>query len=244
VATDVVVSGDRKRLFELPLEQRRLIEPLVDRYERATGLRIASYETETRQMLNKVNAAERNRKARRRFDKQPVKVGADEIKRRASFPSYDDVLWAKTESSTRTTEKMLFVLTTTEEAFRMATMIDGESYLERVLIRPLSQSSDTTLYLWPLRCLKSKMGGPTFDIDVKGKESFPEGLVDTASQLSWSLTQIREQGQQLLAEAGYPDEVASLDQEMVGTALEAVMAHLEKEGDLRSKAIEQGLIVD
>jgi len=30
---------------------------------------------------------------------------------------------------------------------------------------------------------------------------------------------------------------------MVGAALEAVMAHLEKEGDLRSKAIEQGLIV-
>jgi hypothetical protein len=115
------------------------------------------------------------------------------------------------------------------------------------------------------------MGGPTFGIDVKGEEilrfdphgprghwhkggydklgaggshqNFPEGLVDTASQLSWSLTQIREQGQQLLAEAGYPDEVASLDQEMVGAALEAVIAHLEKEGDLRSKAIEQGLIV-
>ena len=154
----------------------------------------------------------------------------------------------------------------------MATMIDGESYLGRVLIRPLSQSGDTTQYLWPLRRLKSKMGGPTFGIDVKGEEilrfdphgprghwhkggydklgaggshqNFPEGLVDTASQLSWSLTQIREQGQQLLAEAGYPDEVASLDQEMVGAALEAVMAHLEKEGDLRSKAIEQGLIVD
>jgi hypothetical protein len=52
----------------------------------------------------------------------------------------------------------------------MATMIDGESYLGRVLIRPLSQSGDTTLYLWPFRCLKSKMGGPTFGIDVKGKE--------------------------------------------------------------------------
>lgn len=153
----------------------------------------------------------------------------------------------------------------------MATMIDGESYLGRVLIRPLSQSGDTTLYLWPLRCLKSKMGGPTFGIDVKGEEilrfdphglrghwhkggydklgaggshqDFPEGLVDMASQIAWSLRQIREQGQQLLAEAGYPDEAASLDQEMVGGALEAMMAHLEKEGDLRSKAIEQGLIV-
>ncbi len=153
----------------------------------------------------------------------------------------------------------------------MATMIDGESYLGRVLIRPLSQAGDVTLYLWPLRCLRSKMGGPTFGVDIKGEEilrfdphgprghwhkggydklsaggshqDFPEGLVDMAPQISWALTQIREQGQQLLEEAGYPDEAASLDEEMVGAALGAVMAHLEKEGDLRSQAIEQGLIV-
>jgi hypothetical protein len=43
----------------------------------------------------------------------------------------------------------------------MATMIDGESYVGRVLMRPLSQSGDLRLYLWPLRCLKSHMGGPT-----------------------------------------------------------------------------------
>ena len=154
----------------------------------------------------------------------------------------------------------------------MATMIDGESYLGRVLIRPLSQAGDITLYLWPLRCLRSKMGGPTFGVDIKGEEiirfdphgprghwhkggydklsaggshqDFPEGLVDMAPQISWALTQIREQGQQLLEEAGYPDEAASLDEEMVGAALGAVMAHLEKEGNLRSQAIEQGLIVD
>ncbi len=152
----------------------------------------------------------------------------------------------------------------------MATMIDGESYLGRVLIRPLSQAGDITLYLWPLRCLRSKMGGPTFGVDIKGEEilrfdphgprghwhkggydklsaggshqDYPEGLVDMAPQISWALTQIREQGQQLLEEAGYPDEAASLDEEMVGAALGAMMAHLEKEGDLRSKAIEQGLI--
>ena len=153
----------------------------------------------------------------------------------------------------------------------MATMIDGESYVGRVLIRPLSQSGDLTLYLWPLRCLKSKMGGPTFGIDVKGEEiirfdshgprghwhkggydklgaggshqNFPEGLVDTASQLSWSLAHVREHGRQLLTEAGYPSEAASLDPTMLATALEAVPAHLDKEGDLRSLAIEQGLIV-
>ena len=43
-------------------------------------------------------------------------------------------------------------------------------------------------------------------------------------------------------EAGYADQAASLDTEMVGVALEALTAHLDTEGDLRSIAIEQGLI--
>ena len=152
----------------------------------------------------------------------------------------------------------------------MATMIDGESYLGRVMIRPLSQSGDVTLFLWPLRCLRSKMGGPTFGVDIKGEEiirfdthgprghwhkggydklgaggshqDFPQGLVDTAPQIAWSLEQIREQGQQLLEEAGYTDDAGSLDKEMVRAATEAVMAHLEREGDLRSKAVDQELI--
>ena len=152
----------------------------------------------------------------------------------------------------------------------MATMIDGESYLGRVMIRPLSQSGDVTLYLWPLRCLKSKMGGPTFGVDVKGEEivrfdphgprghwhkggydklgaggshqEFPEGLVDTTPQISWALTLLRDNGSQLLEEAGYPEAAASLDKEMVGAALDALTSHLEQEGDLRSKAIAQGLI--
>ena len=152
----------------------------------------------------------------------------------------------------------------------MATMIDGESYLGRVMVRPLTKSGDVTLYLWPVRCLKSKMGGPTFGVDIKGEEiirfdphgprghwhqggydklgaggshtEFPEGIMDTESQITWALAQIRENGQQLLAEAGFPDEASSLDQEMVGAASEAVIAHLEEEGDLLPRAIEQGLI--
>ena len=76
----------------------------------------------------------------------------------------------------------------------------------------------------------------------KSHQDFPEGLVDIPSQVSWSLAQIQEQGQQLLEEAAYPGEAASLDEEMVRAATEAIMAHLEKEGDQRSKAIEQGLI--
>ena len=154
----------------------------------------------------------------------------------------------------------------------MASMIDGESYLGRVMVRSLSKSGDVTMYLWPMRCLKSKMGGPTFGVDVKGTEivrfdphgprghwhqggydklgaggshtDFGDGLVDSAEQISWGLAQIRDNGRQLLTEAGYPDEAASLDDELMGAAAEAVMAHLEKEGDLRPRAIEQGLIAD
>jgi hypothetical protein len=153
----------------------------------------------------------------------------------------------------------------------MATMIDGESYLGRVLIRPLSQAGDLRLYCWPLRCLKSKMGGPTFGIEVKGEEilrfdahgprghwhkggydklgaggshqDFPEGVVDAASQLVWSLAHLREHAQQLLADAGYPAAAASLDPALLAAALDAVRVHVEQEGDLRSRAIAQGLLV-
>ena len=153
----------------------------------------------------------------------------------------------------------------------MATMIDGESYLGRVLIRPLSPAGDIQLYLWPLRCLKSKMGGPTFGVDVQGEEiirfdphgprghwhkggydklgpggsheEFPEGLADVASQLSWSLAHLRTHGSQLLADAGHPAAAAALDPGMVDAAVEAVVAHLDAEGDYRTHAIAQGVLV-
>ena len=153
----------------------------------------------------------------------------------------------------------------------MATMIDGESYVGRVLIRPLSQAGDLHLYLWPLRCLKSKMGGPTLGIEVKGEEilrfdahgprghwhqggydklgaggshqDFPEGLDDTAFQLAWSLAHLRAHAQQLLADAGSPAAAAALDPALLALALDAVQAHVEQEGDLRVHAIAQGLLV-
>ena len=153
----------------------------------------------------------------------------------------------------------------------MATMIDGESYVGRVLIRPLSQSGDITLYLWPLRCLRSKMGGPTFGIDVKGEEiirfdshgprghwhkggydklgaggshqEFPEGMVDMASQFAWSLAHLRAHGRQLLADAGYPAAAAALDPARLDAALDALVAHLDREGDVRAHAVAQGLLV-
>ena len=153
----------------------------------------------------------------------------------------------------------------------MATMIDGESYLGQVLVRPLSESGDITIYLWPVRCLKSKMGGPTFGVDVKCEEvirydphgprghwhkggydklgaggshtEFPDDVRDIEGQISWALAQIKDNGAELLADAGYPDAAKSLDQEMVGAASEAIIAHLEEQGDLIAKAIDEGLIV-
>jgi len=153
----------------------------------------------------------------------------------------------------------------------MATMIDGESYVGRVLIRPLSHAGDLRLYCWPLRCLKSQMGGPTFGIEVKGEEilrfdahgprghwhkggydklgaggshqDFPEGVVETASQLTWSLGHLRTHAQELLAEAGYPGAAASLDPALLAVALDAVRTHVEQEGDLRAHAIAQGLLM-
>ena len=52
----------------------------------------------------------------------------------------------------------------------MATTIAGETYLGEELVGPLSPSGDVTLYLWPMRCLNNKTGGPTFGVDVRGVE--------------------------------------------------------------------------
>ena len=152
----------------------------------------------------------------------------------------------------------------------MATMIDGESYLGKVLVRPLSESGDVTMYLWPVRCLKSKMGGPTFGVDVNGEEvirydphgprghwhkggydklcaggshtEFPDDVRDIQGQIAWALDQIKNTGADMLVEAGFPDAAKSLDQEMVGAASEAIVNHLAEQGDLIAKAIDEGLI--
>ena len=152
----------------------------------------------------------------------------------------------------------------------MATMIDGESYLGRVMVRPLSKSGDVTMYLWPLRCLKAKFGGPTFGVDVQGVEiirfdphgarghwhkggydklgaggshvDYPEDMRDADAQLDYSLNQFREQTATYLSEAGYPEAAANLDSEMVNAAADAIKAHLETEGDLIPDAISKDLI--
>ena len=152
----------------------------------------------------------------------------------------------------------------------MATTIVGETYLGEPLVQSLSSSGDVTIYLWPLRCLNNKKGGPTFGIDVNGVEvirfdphgpgghwhargydklgaggshiDFPEGMDDVEQQLAWSLSHIRDQTPQLLKDAGYLNEAKSIDRGMLNAATHAIDAHLEKEGDLRPQAIAQGAL--
>ncbi len=152
----------------------------------------------------------------------------------------------------------------------MATMIDGESYLGQVLVRPLSESGDIKIYLWPVRCLKSKMGGPTFGVDVNGEEvirydphgprghwhrggydklgaggshvEFPDDIRDIEGQIAWGLAQIKDNGAEMLAEAGFPDAAKSLNLDMVVQAQEAIKERLAEDPKLLSKAIDQGLI--
>jgi len=152
----------------------------------------------------------------------------------------------------------------------MATMIDGESYLGQVLVRPLSESGDITIYLWPVRCLKSKMGGPTFGVDVKGEEvirydphgprghwhrggydklgaggshvEFPDDVRDIEGQIDWGLAQIKDNGAEMLAEAGFPDAAKALNSDMIVLAGEAIKERLAEDPNLISKAIDQGLI--
>ena len=153
----------------------------------------------------------------------------------------------------------------------MATMLDGESYLGRVLVRKVSSDGDIKLYCWPLRCLKGKIGGTTFGLDVKGEEiirfdphgsrghwhkngydklgaggshvAYPEGLVDPGAQFAWSLEQLRTNAQDLLVEAGHSDAAAALDPALLAAAVDAVQPHVEQQGDLRTQAIAQGLLV-
>ena len=156
------------------------------------------------------------------------------------------------------------------EDIKMATTIPGETYLGETLVQSISESGDVTIYLWPLRCLNTKFGGPTFGIDVNGVEiirfdphgsgghwhargydklgagsshiDFPDGVEDSEQQVSWSLNHIREETQKLLDQAGYPEEAKSINPQLLNTATSAIDAHLKKEGDLRPQAIALGAL--
>ena len=152
----------------------------------------------------------------------------------------------------------------------MATKIDGETYLGETLVQSISTSGSVTMYVWPLRCLNNKKGGPTFGVDVNNVEvirfdthgqeghwhargydklgpgkshiDFPEGIDAVEQQLEWSLKHIREETQHLLEDAGYLEEAKSIDPEMLKIATYALKEHLEKEGDLRPQAVAEGVL--
>jgi hypothetical protein len=67
-------------------------------------------------------------------------------------------------------------------------------------------------------------------------------MVDAESQFDWSLEQLRTNAGELLAEAGHPDAAAALDPALLDAAVDALKAHVEQEGDLRSRAIAQGVL--
>ncbi len=74
------------------------------------------------------------------------------------------------------------------------------------------------------------MSSKTFDEPNKVQVSQQQRIQDTYDWLKYERK-----------ESSY-GEAASLDEQMVEAATEAILAHLEQEGDLRSRAVEQGLI--
>ena len=115
------------------------------------------------------------------------------------------------------------------------------------------------------------MGGPTIGADVGNEEvirydchdtpghwhkggydklgrpgnshtDFPEGLVRVADQVEWALSQIKDNGAELLEVAEYNDAAKLLDADMVDTALAGIRSHIEKNSGLRDGAIADKLI--
>ena len=115
------------------------------------------------------------------------------------------------------------------------------------------------------------IGGPTIGVDVGNEEvirfdchdtpghwhkggydklgrpgnshiDFPEGLVRVADQVEWALSQIKDNGVELLKIAEYNDAAELLDSGMVDKALAGIRSHVEKNAGLRDQAISDKLI--
>jgi hypothetical protein len=71
---------------------------------------------------------------------------------------------------------------------------------------------------------------------------FPEHLHSVADQVAWALQQIQQRSQELLEEAEHSAAAQKLDAALLQTAIQAIKAHLEKSGDLRTQAIAENLI--
>ena len=82
-----------------------------------------------------------------------------------------------------------------------------------------------------------RSGHPT-----NSQRAFPESVRSVAQQITWSLQQIRERGQELLEEAEHGSAAQMVDPSLLQAGIEAIRDHLDKTGDLRSKAVEEKLI--
>ena len=82
-----------------------------------------------------------------------------------------------------------------------------------------------------------RLGAP-----ANSNRHFPEEVVGIPHQVTWSLLQIQERGKELLQEAEHTSAAQMLDASLVPAAIDAIRAHLDREGDLRSKAIQENLI--
>lgn len=114
-------------------------------------------------------------------------------------------------------------------------------------------------------------GGPTIGVDVGNEEvlrfdchdaaghwhgggydrlegpgashrDFPPELHSVAEQVDWALQQLEQRGQALLEEADYSAAAHMVEPAMVRTAVAAIRSHLDKQGDLRGKALAEQLI--
>ena len=71
---------------------------------------------------------------------------------------------------------------------------------------------------------------------------FPKEAETVQAQLDWAFQQIDERCKVLLEEAEHGPAVETLDPSLLKAAISGLRAHLDKEGDLRGKAIQDNLI--
>jgi len=85
-------------------------------------------------------------------------------------------------------------------------------------------------------------GGYDPEHPTNSQRPFPEGLVVVAQQLEWAFQNIRENVCELLEEAEHGPAAQKVDPQFLDAGLESIKAHLDKQGDLRSKAVKDNLI--
>ena len=76
------------------------------------------------------------------------------------------------------------------------------------------------------------------------QQAFPEDLKLVPDQLAWSFGKIRADADAFVRDAEFADEAVGIQAGMVDAAVEAIRDHLVGQGDLRSRAIADGLIRD